>query len=194
MSTDTSGSTATVAATERASGFKVEPRTWLSWIDMIDESDISKEVAFLPMFGLTAGYSVGEWGFLLTGLYGEGEGDVKATDYDFKGTADYKRSDLEFLVRYNIPDSDVFLFFGPRYVHLEETDKFRWTEDGERFEVRNVNDSEVWLLEVGVGTTTNITPDGRHRLFANLIGGIGSYSLEWTRTWRTVRRIASRGM
>ncbi|MGD2271857.1 MAG: hypothetical protein PVI06_15755 [Desulfobacterales bacterium] len=144
---------------------RVTPRLWLSFANTISSEDSSTEMFFLPMFGATLAVTprgAPYYNFLLTGLYGEGDGDFAALSGS-RGDSEAERVDVEFLVRYNYPGKNFSVFVGPRFVNFYQEDAA-----GALFAE---TDTSVWVLELGIGTVTNITDDGRHRFFGNFTLG-----------------------
>jgi len=151
----------------------IEPRTWLSFVQVNDDDDLVKEPIFVPMGGASItvfpsfapGASV-----LLTGLYGKGDGD--AFLQNFGGVtvdAEIERIDIEGLIRYQLPDTTISVFSGIRYITFDETYEYSDPVFGQG---ERTADSEVVVLEFGVGGFADLDPKGRHRLFGNLTGGV----------------------
>lgn len=154
-------------ATEAQTGFRLTPRLWLSFIDLQDDEDTTTEAYFMPMYGLTASVTpkgAPNVNFMLTGLYGEGEGEFYgAWVGGGEGDTEGERTDIEFLVRYNFPEKNFSIFAGPRYVTFDKKDSVG--------SFRAETDTTIWVVEVGAGTVTPISDDGRHRFFANFTVG-----------------------
>jgi hypothetical protein len=149
----------------------VTPRTWLAFVDTIDYDVLVKKIEFVPMFGgsvaitppMLPGFSV-----IFTGLYGTGGDyalfrDLSLVPSPVKTDADIERRDLELLLRYQIPDSPVSVFLGPRFVDFDEEYTFG--------AFRLKSESEVIAIEVGLGVAGDLDDDGRHRYFGNIMTG-----------------------
>jgi hypothetical protein len=159
--------------TEIVTGIRFTPRLWLSMINPVDGQGESREQFALPFFGATLLISpaaTSNTNFFLTGLYGEGEGEYFLPGYA-NGEITNKRLDVEFLIRRNIPGKSVSLFFGARYINFEEIGA------AGDFQVETVSD--MIIAEFGVGIVTDLTENGRHRVFANLIPGIANVSWDY---------------
>jgi hypothetical protein len=170
----------TVREAEQATGISFEPRVWFAWVNPVDEDIINKEVYMMPMYGGTVTWSptfMPNWSILGTILTGSGDGDieVRIDETQYKGDSDSDRLDIELLFRYNVPDVNVFLFGGGRYIKWEETDKAL----GEKNEL----DSTSWAIEAGAGAWADLSEDGRHRLFGNLILGLLFSDWDWDSTY-----------
>jgi hypothetical protein len=165
-------------ATEAQTGFRLTPRLWLATIDLQDDEETSTEAYSLPMYGLTASVTpkaTPNLNFMLTGLHGEGDGELVSLWGD--GDTEGKRTDIEFLVRYNFPGKNFSIFAGPRYVAFDKEDIVgSW---------RAETDTTIWVIEVGAGTVTPISDDGRHRFFGNFTFGVAfsDYDYEDTDGW-----------
>jgi hypothetical protein len=152
---------------EDQTSVRLTPRVWLSFANIVNSEDSSTEMFFLPMFGATLAVTpkgAPNYNFLLTGFYGEGSGDFR-TASDPPGDTDAERVDVELLVRYNFPGKNFSVFAGPRFVSFYQEDLA-----GSFFAE---TDTTVLVLELGVGTVTDMTDDGRHRLFGNFTLGAG---------------------
>lgn len=166
-------------ATEAQTGFRLTPRLWLSYMDLQDDAGTSTEAYFLPMFGLTASVTpkaTPNLNFMLTGLYGDGDGEYVNQWYG-DGDTEGERTDIEFLVRYNFPDKSFTIFAGPRYVTFDSK--------ATAGVFRAKTDASIFIIEVGAGTVTPISDDGRHRLFGNFTIGVAftDYDYKDTEGW-----------
>jgi hypothetical protein len=145
---------------------RLTPRIWFSFANTINDEDSSTEMFYLPMYGVTLTVTpkgAPNYNFLLTGFYGEGNGDFR-TAYDPPGETEAERVDVELLVRYNFPGKNFSIFAGPRFVGFDKKDMA-----GSFFAN---TDTTVTLAEIGIGNVTNITDDGRHRFFGNFTFGV----------------------
>lgn len=146
------------------------PRLWYSFVNLSGEDYTSTKMFALPLYGATLAInpnSTPSWNFLLTGLYGKGDGDT--VTYWGDGKKDVKRFDFELLARYNFPGRNFSFFVGPRYV------KFDQTLDSPDF-ISEIK-TKIYLLEFGLGTHADVTKDGRHKVFGNFALGLGRQ--EW---------------
>ena len=151
--------------------FGVIPRLWVSAITLPDEDNVSNGTVLVPLFGGTVSISPGfapNVSLLASGFYGTGDGDGVFTDTGADGNLDIKRTDLEVLFRYSFPGTGINLNVGARYVEL--ISKFK-TNSGS---FNNRDETDLWLGEIGLGFVRDITEDGRHRMFGNLIGSFGN--------------------
>lgn len=151
--------------------FRLTPRIWFSFANTVNDEDSSTEMFSLPMYGATLAVipkGAPNLNFLLTGFYGEGNGEF-LTAFEPPGETQAERADIEFLVRYNFPGKNFSIFAGPRFVGFYKEDMAGsfWAE----------TDTTVWVAELGIGTVTNITDDGRHRFFGNFT--LGAASMEY---------------
>ena len=151
------------------------PRLWVSAIDAGDAGFLVRETVIVPMGGLSAtisppvtpGFSLG-----VTLLGGAGKGDfvfdARAnggdTDFQAEGEGDVTRVDLEILARYQIPDSPISLYFGPRYIHFDE----EYEAGG--LEVESTENDVA--LQIGFGAATELAGNGNHRMFGNIMTGV----------------------
>ena len=146
------------------------PRIWYSYVNLSSEDYSSTEMFALPLYGATLAVtprSTPNWHYLLTGLYGEGDGETVSAYGN--GKRDVERLDIELLARYNFPGRNFSLFVGPRYVKFDQTLNVpSFTTDLQ---------SKIYIFELGLGTHADLTEDGRHRLFGNFTLGLGR--LEW---------------
>lgn len=166
-------------ATEAQTGFRLTPRLWLSYMDIQDDEETSTEAFFLPLYGLTVSVTpkaTPNLNFMLTGLYGDGDGEYINQWYG-DGDIEGERTDIEFLVRYNYPDKPFTIFAGPRYV--------TFNSKATAGVFREEDDTTIFVIEVGAGTVTPISDDGRHRLFGNFTIGAAfmDYDYEDTDGW-----------
>ncbi len=148
----------------------VTPRFWLSAVDPGDAGILVRESTIVPMGGLSATIAppvLPGLSFGLTLLGGGAESDV-VFDPDgagFRdGDGDIIRVDLEFLARYQLPETPLSIYFGPRYIHF--TEKY----DGDDFSVDAIENNLA--LQVGLGAASDLTASGNHRLFANIMTGV----------------------
>jgi len=150
----------------------VTPRLWVSAISVPDEDNVSHGTVLVPLFGGTLSLSPGfapNVTLLATGFYGKGDGDGVFTDTDTDGTIDLKRKDLEVLLRYSFSGTGFNISAGGRYVEVIS----EFETDSGLSAFSNRDETEAWFGEIGVGFVNDITEDGRHRMFANLIGLFG---------------------
>jgi hypothetical protein len=159
--------------TEIVTGVRFTPRLWLSMFNPVDGEGESREQYVIPFFGATLLISPSgtpNTNFFLTGLYGEGEGEYYRPG-DAIGESTNQRLDVEFLIRRNIPGKSVSIFFGARYINFEDV-----SIAGD-FQAESISD--MIIAEFGVGIVTDLTEDGRHRVFANLMPGIANASWDY---------------
>lgn len=149
--------------------FSVTPRVWFAYTDLPAEDYTSVESFWIPMYGATVTVSPSStpnFSFLLTALTGDGDGDAAVTYIADPAELEADRTDVELLVRYAIPEMNSSLYFGYRYVTFDQTLKvpsFSFSAD---------TDSNLHAIELGLGTTANITESGRHRIFGNFTFGL----------------------
>ncbi len=164
-----------ISADEGASGsvswLNIEPRFWASFVKTVNFDNLAKEVIFVPMGGASVtltppGFS--NFSLLVTGLYGQGSG--AAVEDGFVGADEIERIDVEGLIRYRLPDTNLSIFTGARYVTFNET--ICEVSPCVR-SLSIINDTQLILVEFGVSGFGNLTPSGRHRIFGNMIAGVG---------------------
>ena len=150
----------------------ITPRIWYAYQDIPVENYSSTETFSLPMYGGTLTLSPSftpNISFLLTVFTGEGDGDVVvlflAPDIN-AAKLEADRDDAELLVRYNLPNRNISLHVGGRYVTFDQTFIPSFIE------YKAENELEFWVVEAGLGVTVNITENGRHRLFSNFTFGL----------------------
>ena len=176
--------------TEKAGNpwFSITPRAWYTSMNVNNYSSsvitqsTNKELQIL-LYGATIAISptfLPQTDFLLTVLHGTGETTGSFVWFNVVGTAgDYKvdatRTDIELLSRYRIRDTAVNIFYGLRYIRLDNEETFTtqgpiWSETGTN---KRKIEREYWIPEIGTGFTADVTGNGRHRLFGNATLGYG---------------------
>jgi len=164
-----------VFAQEKTS-FSVTPRVWLASFSL-PGGESSFEDFFLPMYGATVTVSPAaapNFSLLLTVLTGSGDAD------GVDAHLDVDRTDAELLVRYAIPETSFSLFGGLRYVTFDQDEKGTEPMEGRNDVYRGEGDTDIWLAELGMGMTANITENGRHRFFSNVTFGLAFSDSEWS--------------
>ena len=102
---------------------------------------------------------------MFTLLAGNGDGDG-VFDTSEIAKSDNDRTDAELLVRYNLPNKNLSLYAGGRYI------KFKQELSGSAIPIYNAEiETESWAIEAGLGATVNISENGRHRFFSNFTFG-----------------------
>jgi len=162
--------------------FSITPRVWFTNVNTnlydngLGASGHSLEsTAQVPLQGATITYAPKKFpgiDFLATGLYGTATTNfVDANEF---GNTDWSRLDVELLVRKDIPDTTVKLLAGFR--HIKYTNDQRLTSGG-IYSTTGSRLKEFYLSmyfgELGLSGFNNITPNGKHRMFWNTIGGLG---------------------
>jgi hypothetical protein len=136
----------------------------------------SQSVIQVPLQGATITYAPKESpgiDFLITGLYGTGTANF--VDGNTFGNTDLSRLDIEFLIRKDIKNTTIKAMAGVRYINYVLDDKLTSAADvhsstGTR---SSISDIELFLGEFGLSGFNNITPNGKHRMFWNAMGGLG---------------------
>ena len=175
---------ASVAAqeTQEKSRFSVTPRIWLGQFNTVEFEGERIEAFVIPLSGLTFTFSprsLPNTNFLLTALTGDGDGDFVYFGFP-GGQSEAERDDIELLIRYNFPDKLLSIYYGVRFVDFNTTSAISTCPSsldpicGFWFPLnKSVTDSELWVVEIGVGGVTDITEDSSHRLFAYFTLGAG---------------------
>ena len=162
--------------------FSITPRVWFTNVNTnmydngLSASGHSLEsTAQVPLQGATITYAPKKFpgiDFLVTGLYGTTT--TNFVDANAFGNTDWSRLDLEFLVRKDIPNSTIKVLAGFR--HIKYTTDQRLTSGG-IYSATGSRLKEFYLSmyfgELGLSGYNNITPNGKHRMFWNTIGGLG---------------------
>ena len=162
--------------------FSITPRVWFTNVNtnMYDNGlsasgHSSESTGQVPLQGATFSYSPKKFpgiDILVTGLYGTAT--TNFVDANAFGNIDWSRLDAEFLVRKNIPDTTVKLLAGFR--HIKYTTDQRLT-NGDTYTSTGSRHKDFYLSmyfgELGLSGYNNITPNGKHRMFWNTIGGLG---------------------
>lgn len=157
-------------AQEARSWISIEPRAWINVVQLSDEAFLRKEPVVVAMGGISLGITppaTPNFSILATGLYGAGNGDAQIEidgDIVDEADADIERADVEVLLRYTLSDANVSFFLGPRYVRFDE----EYELGGLDFST----DSELWIVQAGLGGFADLSEGGNHRVFANLTTGI----------------------
>lgn len=161
------------------------PRFWYMILNSNSYSDSTFvqqtfETVEIPLYGGTIRVAPPYFestDFLLNGFYGET--DVRGVSVTAGGAStrhatDVARADIELLVRHKLPKSDVYLFYGLRYVYLEEDTTL---DPGFAFAASGTNrldeQTDFYMVEGGMSMTNPIGDTDRHFFFANLTGGVG---------------------
>ena len=162
--------------------FSITPRVWFTNVNpniydsgLSADGHSSESTAQVPLQGATFSYSPEKFpgiDILVTGLYGTATTNfVDANEF---GNIDWSRLDAEILVRKSIPDTTVKLLAGFR--HIKYTTDQRLTSGG-IYSATGSRLKEFYLSmyfgELGLSGYNNITPNGKHRMFWNTIGGLG---------------------
>ena len=172
----------------------ITPRVWYGMQNInayqIDKQskDSFKQLAF-PISGATiaiAPSALESTDFLFTVMYGTGTTTFNSTSTGSvaykEGEVGVERTDIEFLVRHTIRDTGFNVYYGARYVRYLTTTKY--TTPGVTVFATGTNEdiseSQYYLPEIGLGIVGNITQDGRHRLFYNMLLGAGYETIELT--------------
>jgi len=110
---------------------------------------------------------------MATFLYGTGDGRVLDNGSGL-GTTDVTRTDFELLGRYTLHGSKFYLLAGFRYIDFELESKFGSYRETSKVDVKGA--------ELGFGFSQEITKDGRHQAFGNLLGLLAISSLDYKDT------------
>jgi hypothetical protein len=148
------------------------PRVWVTQVNTVDFDEVDPGAYFVPMYGASLEIAPPDSGFSIvaTGFYGEGEGDVESLALG-SGDSEVTRADVELLLRYRVPNTQLILFGGPRYVFFDQ-----------ELDVpgRNITEeSDIIVGEIGVGTFGNLGESGRHRFFGNFMLGVAASFYEF---------------
>jgi hypothetical protein len=170
--------------------FSITPRFWYSFVNLntFDESrrwQDSLDETEIPLYGGTIGFNppgLSPIDFLFTGFYGEDDGRFTEVGLGYwqAGSYDVERLDLEALARYRIKGKNVSLYGGFRYIKFDLDLNAEEKSYAPQFPAFNITGSDklkeendFYLLELGTGFFANLTDDGRHRLFCNLLLALG---------------------
>ncbi len=126
------------------------------------------------------GGPLGDTDYIVTALYSPNQtgafdsiANVDGTALPFSGDVTAERLDIELVLRRQIRDTGLFWFVGLQYtttdLELESS-----TPEGEPFDAER--ESDTYIIKAGVSVVQSITGDGRHRLFASYIPGVGRHS------------------
>lgn len=152
----------------------VTPRVWITQVNLTESEGFDSEAVIVPMYGGSITItppSAPNFSILATGFYGEGKGEAFGRDADVRdGDSEVTRTDIEILLRYHIPETQLVVFGGPRYVTFDTSFEFS------SFDVDLT--SKIWVVEMGVGAFANITESGRHRAFGNFTLGVAFEEFE----------------
>ena len=158
----------------------IVPRVWLTQIVTAGTQDYEAGAAFIPLYGGSIAFSP-DWirglSVLFTGFHGEGDGDaVQPSNAPGNQRADREltRSDVELLLRYQIPDTTLLLFFGPRYITFEQRTEFSTYYIQEK--------TQLLIVQVGLGGFASLSESGNHRFFGNLTAGVATEFFEYEST------------
>jgi hypothetical protein len=160
------------AVAEDGTSFAVSPRLYYTWIDTSDYS----ETASVPMGGLSLTFAPrgSNWDFTVNALVGNGDSAMtalaeKLSEYGQSGTFEIDRKDYEFVIRYRLDNSPVYIGFGVRSVNLKED--YIGDIDG----LLETDETDLSFAEFGVGFSSAVSEGSRHSMFANLLLGIGKF-------------------
>ena len=100
-------------------------------------------------------------------LQGNGSGRLIDLNVGATGSTESTRSDVEILARYNLVGPKLYLLGGWRHVKFSVKDRV--------VAFNSTTDVTVSGPEFGVGSTIDLSRDGRHQLFGNFIGLYSRY-------------------
>jgi len=150
------------------------PRVWITHTNLTESEGFDAGAVLVPMYGGSITLTTPRtpnFSLLATAFYGTGEGDAFGSELATgEGDSDVERTDIEILLRYHIPDTQLIVFGGPRYIIFDREFEF------DSFDVDHT--SEIWAIEAGVGTFGNLTDSGRHRFFGNFTLGVAFEAYE----------------
>ncbi len=168
---DTSaGVEATPIATTPRVRFSVSPRVYYTFIDTSDFSEVGG--VWMGGLSLTAGPADGNWDLTLNALFGDGDSDftgLAENVWNQTGQWEIDRVDYEALWRYRLKDSPAYVGFGVRFIDVEEQ------YIGDFSGGLEVDTTEIWLGEIAVGFSMQVSEGSRHALFSNLLIGVGAF-------------------
>lgn len=152
----------------------VTPRVWITHVNPTESSGFDSSAVLVPMYGGSITItppSAPDFSIVATAFYGKGEGEAFGRDADvLDGDSEITRTDIELLLRYRIPETQLIVFGGPRYVTYDQNFEF------DSFDVDTT--SKIWIVEAGIGAFGDITESGRHRFFGNLTLGLAFDTFE----------------
>jgi hypothetical protein len=153
--------------TMKSDAFVFTPRIWFgTYVSPKELDSLQTQDSFLvPMAGGTFTYApkaMPDLAFLATFLHGSGEGRLIDLNVGATGTTASTRTDVEFLARYNLVGPKLYLLGGWRHVKFSVDDRVG--------AFSSTTDVTVSGPELGVGSTLDLSTDGRHQLFGNFIG------------------------
>ena len=152
----------------------ITPRVWITQVNLTESESFDSGAVIVPMYGGSITITppgTPNFSILATGFYGTGKGEAFGRDPDvLEGDSKIERTDIELLVRYRIPETQLIVFGGPRYVTFDQSFEFS------SFDVDQT--SEIWVIEAGIGAFANLTDNGRHRFFGNFTVGAAFEAFE----------------
>jgi hypothetical protein len=157
--------------TMRSDVFVITPRLWYgSYVSPKELESFQTQESFrVPMAGVSLTYApkaVPDLSFLVTALRGDGQGTLFDDSFGV-GTTSSERTDLELLARYNLMGARLSLLGGWRRVKFTIEDKVGV--------FASTTDVSVAGPELGLGSTQDLTRDGRHQVFGNFVALYSRY-------------------
>ena len=158
-----------IVPTQNGVTFSISPRLYSTFIDAGDFSEVTGVVMAGASF--TAGPARGTWDLTVNALLGEGVGAwTPLSEIVWRQTGHYEvqRTDIELVWHRRLPAGPVYLGLGARYIDLEES----YIGDG--YGLLETDSTKLMFGEFHVGFLTPASKDGRHTLFGNFVGGVGT--------------------
>jgi hypothetical protein len=149
--------------------FSISPRLYSTFMDTGDYSEVTGIV--MGGVSITAGPARGIWDLTVNALVGNGVGEWTAlSEIVWRQTGHYEvqRTDVELVWHRRLPAGPVYLGLGGRFVNLEES------YIGDRYGLLETDTTKLMFGEFHVGFLTPASKDGRHTLFGNFVGGVGT--------------------
>ncbi len=149
---------------------------------MIPQTRGNDESFDAPFFGLTAGVTPpGKKDFDIQASIFYGQADSRSdVGLSTLTNADAEYFDTEILLRQYINESNAYVAFGGRYLHIETDDTL--ANSGLTFASSGANnlktETDTYLGEIGVGYSSAITENSVHQLFGQFVLGLGYASEE----------------
>ena len=160
---------APIASAQDGVTFSISPRLYSTFMDAGDYSEVTGLI--MAGMSLTAGPATGTWDLTVNALVGDGVGAwTQLSEYVWNQTGKYKvqRTDVELVWHRRLPAVPVYLGLGARFVDLEES------YIGDRNGLLETDTTKLMIGEFHVGFLTQASKDGRHTLFGNFVGGVGT--------------------
>ena len=152
----------------------ITPRVWITQVNLTESENFDSGAVIVPMYGGSITITppnFKNFSLLATGFYGTGKGEAFGRDPDVQeGDSKIERADIEVLLRYRIPETQLIVFGGPRYVSFDQSFEFSSFDVDQK--------SKIWVIEAGIGAFANLTDNGRHRFFGNLTIGAAFEAFE----------------